>query len=96
MAIARPVPVPAITRPADKARTAPPAQMQAQAIPATRFRRCTFRRLEATSVGRNLTVYSVDCMFPDRVTPIPLGDLNAAHPVCAACTNPGIFRADSD
>jgi hypothetical protein len=70
--------------------------MQAQAIPATRFRRCTFRRLEATSVGRNLTVYSVDCMFPDRVTPLPLGDLNAAHPVCANCTNPGIFRADSD
>jgi len=96
MAIARPVPIPAISRPAEKTRSAPPAQMQAQAIPATRFRRCTFRRLEATSMGRNLTVYSVECMFPDRVTPIPLGDLNSAHPVCANCTNPGIFRADSD
>jgi hypothetical protein len=96
MAIARPVPIPAITRPTDKARTAPPAQIQAQAVPATRFRRCTFRRIEASTGGRNLTVYSVDCMFPDRVTPLPLGDLNSAHPVCANCTNQGIFRPDAD
>ena len=96
MAIARPVPIPAITRPTDKARTAPPVQAQVQATTATRFRRCTFRRVEATAVGRNLTRYQVDCMYPDRVTPLPLGDLASAHPVCAGCTNSGIFRPDAD
>jgi hypothetical protein len=96
MAVARPIPVTTIPRSAEKTRTAPPAQLGAQTVPAERFRRCTFRRLEATTVARSLTVYQVDCMFPDRVTPLPLGDLASAHPVCAACTNPGIFRADSD
>jgi hypothetical protein len=96
MAVARPIPVTTRPRPAEKAQQAPPVHFVAQTMPVERFRRCTFRRVEATTVGRQLTMYQVDCMYPDRETPLPLGDLAAAHPVCAACTNPGIFRADSD
>jgi hypothetical protein len=92
MAVVRPIPVPAILRPSDRAR---PAE-KVQAATLARFRRCTFRRVEATKIGRELAVYDVACMYPDRVTPLPLGNLAAAHPVCATCTNTGIFRADSD
>lgn len=92
MAIVRPIPVPAIVRPAEKAR--PQEQVQAATLP--RFRRCTFRRVEATTIGRALSVYQVDCLYPDRVTALALGDLATAHPVCASCTNAGIFRPDAD
>jgi len=92
MAVVRPIPVPAIVRPAGKARAA--EKIDAATLP--RFRRCTFRRVEGTRVGRELAMYDVACMFPDRVTPLPLGNLASAHPICASCTNPGIFRADSD
>ena len=34
--------------------------------------------------------------FPQNETPLPLGNLAAAHPVCAGCTLPGIFRPDAD
>jgi hypothetical protein len=97
MAVARPIPIPTITRPTEVAQPASPlAQAQADTTTSTRFRRCTFRRVSVSAMSRSLPVYEVDCMFPDRITPLPLGDLAAAHPVCAACTNPGIFRADSD
>ena len=92
MAVARPLPVPAVSRRAKKLEVA----ALAQAVTVAKFRRCTFRRVAEVKVGRALNLYQVDCMFPDRVTPLPLGDLAAAHPVCAGCTNPGIFRADSD
>jgi hypothetical protein len=97
MAVARPIPIPAITRPTEVAQAqSPHAQAQADVTTSTRFRRCTFRRVAVTAMSGSLPVYQVDCMYPDRVTPLPLGNLAAAHPVCAACTNPGIFRADSD
>jgi hypothetical protein len=38
----------------------------------------------------------VDCLFPDRALPMPLGDLESALPICNACTATGIFRADED
>jgi hypothetical protein len=47
-------------------------------------------------VGRSLAVYEVACTYPDRVNVLALGDLAAAHPVCASCTNQGIFRPDAD
>jgi hypothetical protein len=92
MAVVRPMPMPAVLRPAEKIRQLE----QAQAETLAKFRRCTFRRIEATSVTRALAMYDVQCLYPDRVTPLPLGDLAVAHPVCASCTYQGIFRPDAD
>jgi hypothetical protein len=60
-----------------------------------RIRRCTFRRLIAVdrASGR---VYDVDCLYPDRTLPLPLGDLQTATPICNACSGSHIFRADED
>jgi len=41
-------------------------------------------------------VYDVECLFPDRRVPLPLGDLDAAMGICNACTAPHIFRPDED
>jgi hypothetical protein len=41
-------------------------------------------------------VYDVECLFPDRKVPIPLGDLEAASPICNSCAAPHIFRPDED
>ena len=61
------------------------------------LRRCTFRRVSAVSAGaRELPTYQVACTFPDRKRAVPLGDIEAARPVCGACTYQGIFRADAD
>lgn len=60
-----------------------------------RIRRCTFRRL--ISLDRaDERMYEVECLFPDRRVPVPLGDLDSAMPICNACTAPHIFRADED
>jgi hypothetical protein len=60
-----------------------------------RIRRCTFRRLIQVE-ARGQRVYDVECLFPDRKIPIPIGDLDAAMPVCNACTAAHIFRPDED
>lgn len=60
-----------------------------------RIRRCTFRRLIRVD-GRSERVYDVECLYPDRKVPIPLGDLEAAMPICNACTAAHIFRPDED
>jgi hypothetical protein len=52
--------------------------------------------MTAVSNARELPTYDVACMFPDRRTAVPLGDVEKARPICAACTYNGIFRADSD
>ena len=54
-----------------------------------------FRRLIDVEAG-NDRVYDVECLFPDRKLPIPLGDLESATPICNACTAPHIFRPDED
>jgi hypothetical protein len=60
-----------------------------------RIRRCTYRRLiSVTAAGER--IYEVECLFPERRVPIPLGDLDTATPVCNACMAPHIFRADED
>jgi hypothetical protein len=64
-------------------------------LAAPRIRRCTFRRVTTVDRRRERT-YDVDCLFPDRALPMPLGDLESATPICNACTAPGIFRADED
>jgi hypothetical protein len=60
-----------------------------------RIKRCTFRRLINVEVGGE-RVYDVECLFPDRLIPIPLGDLEAATPICNACVAPHTFRPDED
>jgi hypothetical protein len=60
-----------------------------------RIKRCTYRRL--VSLDRvNERIYEVECLFPDRKVPVPLGDLDSAMPVCNACTAAHIFRPDED
>ena len=41
-----------------------------------RIKRCTFRRLIDVQVEGE-RVYDVECLFPDRKVPIPLGDLES-------------------
>jgi hypothetical protein len=60
-----------------------------------RIKRCTFRRLIDVEVAGE-RIYDVECLFPDRKLPIPLGDLESATPICNACTAPHIFRPDED
>jgi hypothetical protein len=60
------------------------------------LRRCTFRRVTAVTGARDLPRYEVACMFPDRTRAVPLGDIEAARPVCESCTYQGIFRPDAD
>ena len=60
-----------------------------------RIRRCTFRRLIRVDLKGD-RVYDVECLYPDRKLPIPLGDLEAAMPICNACTASHIFRPDED
>lgn len=60
-----------------------------------RIKRCTYRRLIALERPHE-RVYEVECLYPDRKVPIPLGDLDTATPVCNVCTAAHIFRADED
>jgi hypothetical protein len=78
------LPVPELPPDADPSRLAP-----------HRIRRCTFRRLIRVDTIRE-RVYDVECLFPDRRVPIPLGDLDASTSICNACTAPHIFRPDED
>jgi hypothetical protein len=41
-------------------------------------------------------VYEVNCLYPDRRLPLPLGDLESSAPVCAACLAEHVFRPDED
>ena len=73
------------------------APRQPLAQPTLPLRRCTFRRITASrATPRDLPVYEVACMFPDRRKAVPLGDIESARPICSSCTYQGIFRADSD
>ena len=60
-----------------------------------RLRRCTFRRLVAVQ-QRGEPLYDVECLYPDRRVPVPLGDLETARPICNGCTAAHIFRPDED
>jgi hypothetical protein len=60
-----------------------------------RIKRCNYRRLVSLEQPKE-RVYGVECLYPDRKLPIPLGDLDSATPVCNACTAAHIFRADED
>lgn len=65
--------------------------------PVGRLRRCTFRRidhLEALPGRMVLPVYEVMCLYRGLESPMALGDVDAAKPICEACTATGIFRPD--
>ena len=61
----------------------------------SRIKRCTFRRLIQIESGP-ARLFDVECLLPDRRLPIPLGNLDAATPICNACTAPHMFRPDED
>lgn len=71
-------------------RAAPSPQLTADHL-----RRCTYRRLVAVR-REPPPIYEAECLYPERIVPIPLGDLEAARPICAACTAAHIFRPDED
>ncbi|MBA2374446.1 MAG: hypothetical protein H0V74_09645 [Chloroflexi bacterium] len=72
-----------------------PSQPAAYHLAPHRIKRCTFRRLIRVETTKE-RVYDVECLYPDRRVPIPLGDLEAALPICNACTAAHIFRPDED
>lgn len=72
-----------------------PPQPDAFHLAPHRIKRCTFRRLISVDLGSE-RVYDVECLYPDRKVPIPLGDLEAATPICNACVAPHTFRPDED
>ena len=76
-------------------RTVAPSEISASGMAAQRIRRCTYRRLIQLDVAGDRAT-EVECLFPDRHLPIPLGDLDSAMPICNACTAPHIFRPDED
>ncbi len=84
--MALPLPAPASTQSieADPSRLAP-----------HRIKRCTYRRLISLDRARE-RIYEVECLYPDRKVPIPLGDLDSAMPICNACAAAHIFRPDED
>jgi hypothetical protein len=60
-----------------------------------RIKRCTYRRLIHVESAPE-RVFDVECLYPERRVPIPLGDLETATPICNACTAAHIFRPDED
>ena len=72
-----------------------PPQPDAYHLAPHRIKRCTFRRLIQIESGP-ARLFDVECLLPDRRLPIPLGNLDAATPICNACTAPHTFRPDED
>ena len=68
-------------------------QPEADAQP--HIKRCTYRRLVCLE-RKPEALYDVECLYPDRLVPIPLGDLETARPICESCTASHIFRPDED
>ena len=76
------LPIPTVTTDPEAYRLAP-----------HRIRRCTFRRIiQVESADDRL--YDVECLYPERRVPVPLGDLDSATPICNDCTAAHIFRPD--
>ena len=70
-------------------------ETEAHGLAPHRIRRCTFRRIiEVEAVGDR--VFDVECLYPERRVPVPLGDLDSASPICNSCTAAHIFRPDED
>jgi len=69
-------------------------------VPATGgyLRRCTYRKvvLASAPTHRVAPLYEATCLYPDRETGSPLGDLQSARAICDGCAATGIFRPDED
>ena len=76
-------------------RTLAPPEISPSGLAAQRIKRCTYRRLIQFDVSGE-RASDVECLFPDRRLPIPLGDLESAMPICNSCTAAHIFRPDED
>jgi hypothetical protein len=72
-----------------------PADIDPSRLAPHRIKRCTYRRLISLDRARE-RLYEVECLYPDRRVPIPLGDLESSMPICNACTAAHIFRPDED
>ena len=72
-----------------------PTEREAYHLAEHRIRRCTYRRLIAVDATHE-RMYEAECLYPKREVPLPLGDLDAATPICNACTAAHIFRPDED
>ena len=72
-----------------------PVETSPSGLAAYRIRRCAYRRLIQLEVAKE-RVTDVQCLYPDRRLPIPLGNLDTATPICNACTAAHIFRPDED
>ena len=72
-----------------------PPEVSPSGMAASRIRRCTYRRLIQLHVSGE-RVIDIECLFPDRRLPIPLGDMESATPICNDCTAAHIFRPDED
>lgn len=75
--------------------TQPGPTAEATLLAPHRIKRCNYRRLTSLERPRE-RVYAVDCLYPDRKLPIPLGDLDSAMAICNGCAAAHIFRADED
>jgi hypothetical protein len=73
----------------------PPLEADLSRLAPHRIKRCTYRRL--ISLDRpHERIYEVECLYPDRKVPVPIGDLDTSTPICNACTAAHIFRPDED
>jgi hypothetical protein len=72
-----------------------PSELDALHLAPHRIRRCTFRRIILVEAIAD-RVFDVECLYPERRVPVPLGDLDSASPICNACTAAHIFRPDED
>ena len=70
-------------------------ELEASRLAPHRIKRCTYRRLISLDRPRE-RIYEVECLYPDRKVPVPLGDLDTSLPICNACIAAHIFRADED
>ena len=57
---------------------APPPDADPSRLAPHRIRRCTYRRLVSLERTRE-RIYEVECLYPDRKVPVPLGDLDAVR-----------------
>lgn len=81
--------------PLSTAASSAPREADGTRLAPHRIKRCNYRRLISLERPRE-RVYEVECLYPDRKLPIPLGDLDSAMPICNACAAAHIFRADED
>ena len=100
-AIAAPMPpAPAVRPPMPEMRVPVPlgdAPAPGDVTPMGRLRRCVFRRVDHVQAlpGRGVSsAYEVMCLYGSDDMPATLGDIEAARPICEACTARGIFRPD--